>query len=152
MKKGNLLIHCMFIMIAFMVLVFAIIIYIQEQELLAEKSTDAQLVYWQDMSDCNNQTTLRDTVSCEIDNIRPYYIYRLNDDRNYLTDTVLLTFGGDCLDWTRYYEKSFKQKKLLTERIYIDINESTNHVFLMVSNNQGYCIVDQRDYMCFMYG
>ena len=100
-------------------------------------------------SDCNN-LTLEDSVSCVVDSIN--HIYRVNDDDNILSDKELFELGGDCLDWTRFYERVFNELGFNTTNKLISVDDSVNHIFAVITDSTGYCTIDIYSYTCVTYG
>lgn len=52
-------------------------------------------------------------------------------------------FGGDCLDYSRYYEHLAKENNVTGKMIYMDI-----HVFYLIYDDTGYCVLDQDEVVC----
>jgi len=85
---------------------------------------------------------IQTTANCFVNNIKPYFKYHIQSDVM-RTDYEILTNGGDCFDYTNLYkmwanELGFKYRTVLTE-----IDKNTNHIFIILYNEDGYCKLDQ---------
>jgi len=94
---------------------------------------------------------LFNTTYCLQDYVDGIYIYNITPDNETQTLGSLKARGGDCLDWTRFYERQFNNFGFNTQRIQTSINKTTGHVFLVVEDTNGYCLVDQLEAECFIY-
>lgn len=54
--------------------------------------------------------------------------------------------GGDCFDYTRYYENLSLSKNITGSRVPVG-----NHIFYAIFDNTGYCVLDQKLYKCVFY-
>lgn len=103
--------------------------------------------------DCSNKT-LSKTAECLSDFVIKNYKYVITDDEFELTTPQLLEKGGDCKDWTDFYERNFNKNGFYeTERVVMRIRELKNgwegHVFLVVSDESGYCTLDMTNVNCY---
>ncbi len=72
----------------------------------------------------------------------------------------LKRLGGDCSDYTFFYEKQINFSGFNSTRVKVFSKERemenetywAMHVFLIASDSTGYCKLDQRDIDCFTYG
>jgi len=67
---------------------------------------------------------------------------------------------GNCLEYTIYYEKIFKNLRIKTTRIILHVDEITlddgtillnGHSFLIVYDETGWCSLDQKKINCVKY-
>lgn len=99
------------------------------------------------MYKCQN-LSMEDTSSCLVNQITPYYIYNRTDDRISLSFNELMVRGGDCKDWSELYERLGKKLGFNSKVVIIGVNDSSMHEIAIISNDDGYCILDQRDKYC----
>jgi hypothetical protein len=85
---------------------------------------------------------LQDTSYCLQERLRPYFNYILMGDNNRTVQEILLE-GGDCYDYTRVYEQWAKELNITSQRIQYIIDSENGHIFLMIHDKTGYCILDQ---------
>jgi hypothetical protein len=91
---------------------------------------------------CSN-LNLSASAVCLQERLQPYYNYiSTKDDPNRSIDSILKS-GGDCYDYTRVYEQWAKELNISSQRIQYIIDSETGHIFLMIHDNTGYCILDQ---------
>jgi hypothetical protein len=109
--------------------------------------------------DCSNKT-LQETVRCLYKIVDKIFVYNVTDDDLDLSFEELKTRGGDCRDWTNFYEENlhlygFNQTK--QTRIFVNEENRDNetigvyHVFLTAYDSTGYCHLDMTDVFCFTY-
>lgn len=99
--------------------------------------------------DCKG--SLKQVSNCLVNNVEPYYKYLLVKDGRRLDFEKMLREGSDCEYWAKYYKQElskhgFKSKLVET----IPINRK-NHVFLVVSDEEMYCLLDQRIVECWRF-
>ena len=104
---------------------------------------------------CNN-LSFQDTAICLNDFARHNFYYNVTDDDWDLTIQDMIERGGDCRDWTNFYEEymtyyGFDNSQIV--RIFVEREGAISyyHVFLIVSHSSGYCHMDIRDLECFQY-
>ena len=78
------------------------------------------------------------------------YIYRETPDSLEMTKEDLLQYGGDCKDWTEYYE-TLVPEGINTTKLLINTADSY-HMILAIANDDGYCIIDGKFFRCFVFG
>lgn len=105
--------------------------------------------------DCGN-LSFQDTAICLNDFARENFHYNVTDDDLDLTIQDMIERGGDCRDWTNFYEKymayyGFDNSQRV--KIFVDREgvSSYYHVFLIVSHSSGYCHMDIQDLQCYQY-
>lgn len=103
------------------------------------------------VTSCGN-LTLKDTAYCLVEITKPIYKYNITDDDTQLTFEALKKGGGDCKDWTEYYLEIAKKLGFYTYAVRIDMNETNDHIFAVISNDEGYCTIDALNYNCVNYG
>lgn len=105
--------------------------------------------------DCDNRS-FEDTAICLNDFGRKNFHYNITDDEIDLTVQDMMERGGDCRDWTSFYETymdyyGFDNSQRV--RMFVEKEGITSyyHVFLIVSHSSGYCHMDIRDLQCYRY-
>jgi len=92
--------------------------------------------------------------------VRQFFKYNLTDDSISLNEYELKTRGGDCKDYTDFYEKEFLKYGYETQRIRFNvrktiveegviIDEGLDHVLLLAKDGGKYCIMDLNQFHCF---
>lgn len=98
--------------------------------------------------ECAN-LSLMETANCLNENIKSIYKYNLTDDSIDLTLDQLKQRGGDCNDWTKLYKEYANDLGFYTTTPLIKIKKGFAHTFLIMSNKEGYCILDQKMIKCY---
>jgi hypothetical protein len=97
------------------------------------------------------------TAICLNEFARENFFYNMTDDSKDLTIKDMMVTGGDCKDYTDFYEKYMKYYGFGdTERFTIFVSRedgvSYYHVFLIANGkNEGYCHMDIEDIDCYEY-
>jgi hypothetical protein len=104
---------------------------------------------------CEN-LSFQKTAICLNDFVRDIFIYNITDDDIDLSLEELKMRGGDCRDWTNFYEQymnyyGYNQTQIV--RVFVGEEEDYYfyHVFLIASHSSGYCHMDMKDLECFQY-
>ena len=105
--------------------------------------------------ECGNMSFLNTSV-CLNRFVNQIFIYNVTDDNISLTLDDLKKRGGDCKDWTDFYERylnlygysNIQRVNLFVERA---DGISNGHVFLVAGDKTGYCTLDMENITCFTY-
>ena len=92
--------------------------------------------------------SLNDTAFCLRDKLKTWYNYNESNVYKELTEDELKSQGGVCWHYARWYEEQAKNLGFYTKEVSIDVNESLAHVFTVISDDEGYCVVDQTKATC----
>ena len=92
--------------------------------------------------------TLKQTAHCMVTITKPIYKYNITPDSWDLTFKELKSRGGDCKDWTEYYISIADTLGFYADLVKIDVNKTAAHDLTVISNEEGYCIIDQLYYIC----
>jgi len=100
--------------------------------------------------------SFQDTAICLNDFVREIFIYNITEDDVVLSLDDLKLRGGDCKDWTTFYESYMQYYGYdQTQRVKIFVEDegdySIYHVFLITSHSSGYCHMDMTDLQCYQY-
>jgi hypothetical protein len=96
---------------------------------------------------CQN-LSLKKTVNCVVDYVSGFYKYNLTDDSVNLSFEQLRNRGGDCKDWSEFYVKEFIDYGFKAEMIIFNVDSKTNHAYVNVHDESGYCVVGALNYDC----
>lgn len=106
------------------------------------------------LPDCSG-LDLQETAICLNDFVHTIFIYNITDDDLELTLMDLETRGGDCKDWTDFYQREMRKYGYEADRvrIFVDSDDEAEyyHVFLIARNHEGYCLMDMTVLDCFKY-
>lgn len=97
--------------------------------------------------DCNN-ASLSTTSECLKTELKTFYKYNFTNVGKIMSFEELKEKGGVCSHYADWYAEQANQKGFFTKEITIDVNESASHVFTVISNSEGYCILDQLNTDC----
>ena len=100
---------------------------------------------------CANKEGLKDNMECFTSEIKNFFIYNKTDDNIELNFTQLIERGGDCRNWAQFYKSLSIAKGYNVDLIRLKINSTNSHIFAVASNEEGYCIADQKSLFCFIY-
>lgn len=121
--------------------------------------TDNKITHTDGGPECSN-LSFQETAICLNDYVREIFIYNLTDDSIDLTLDDLKRRGGDCRDWTNFYEQnmhSYGYNNTQVVKMLIDKEEREGktvriyHVFLVATHSSGYCNMDMRDLECYQF-
>jgi len=80
--------------------------------------------------------------------VNKIYKYNITEDNIDLGFQELKSRGGDCLDWAKFYKQEFTTRGYNSQIVKIQINETTNHAFVIANDEMKYCLLDQRLIIC----
>lgn len=98
------------------------------------------------IQDCAN-LSLKETSYCLRDNIETFYSYNITDDSLNLSFNQIKTRGGDCKDWAELYNRLADELNFSTTKPHVITGDSA-HTFSIISDEGGYCVVDQLGVSC----
>lgn len=104
------------------------------------------------ISECSERYRIDMMVKCMHEDIENIYTYKVRNDSEKISISTLYQEGGDCGNWADFWVNIGKEFGYDTKKIRIGVNESVNHVFTVISGEEGYCWIDQTNYDCFIYG
>jgi len=102
---------------------------------------------YEDTSGCND-LDLVDTAYCLRNYVSEFYIYNKTQDLIKLDLEQLKKRGGDCKNWADYYEDQASALGFSIERPVVITGEDKTHTFTIISDETGYCILDQMSVSC----
>ena len=89
---------------------------------------------------------LTESVFCVRDNIEIFYVYIKTLDKYYDLETIKEK-GGNCYSYSMLSDKIFRELGFNSKTIHIE-NGEIDHRITIVSNKEGYCIVDLLNIVC----
>lgn len=101
--------------------------------------------------DCVN-LTMRKTAYCLNNYIKEIFKYEETPDSKTLTLEELKESGGDCLNWAELYVGYIEDLGFESKMPIIKTRNRTAHTFAVISDETGYCILDQTSVKCFSLG
>jgi len=104
---------------------------------------------------CEN-LSFQKTAICLNEFARDNFFYNVTDDALTLTIQDMMARGGDCRDWTNFYERYMNHygfNETQRVRIFVEKKEdiSSYHVYLVAGHLSGYCNMDLQDLECYQY-
>ena len=100
-----------------------------------------QTLYEINEKGCNN-LSLEQTAYCMVNEIKPYFSYMETNDSIKLTFEELKELGGDCRDWSLLFNEQTPED-YYGEYVAIQTEKRIGHAFYILSNEEGYCLLDQ---------
>jgi len=80
--------------------------------------------------------------------VQSFYKYNISHIFDKLSIDQLKEDGGVCWHYADYYVEKAKEQGVYAQRITIPTNDTFNHAFAVISNNNGYCLLDQVNIEC----
>jgi len=103
--------------------------------------------YGDSPEECVN-LSLKATSYCLKNYVGEIYKYNVTQDIKKLTLEELKENGGDCKNWAELYYDYGKELGFYVRRPLIDIDKRSAHTFTVISDETGYCILDQLSIKC----
>ena len=107
------------------------------------------------IAECNkniSNSRIDNNLGCILSHVEKFYFYQRRADDENITFNKLMQEGGDCGNWARFWEYIGKENNYEINPIRVTVNESVSHRFSVISNKQGYCLIDQITMECTIYG
>ena len=92
--------------------------------------------------------SLEDTASCLKNEMQGFYKYNLSNVGKTMNFSTLEREGGVCSHYSDWYAEHIDKKKFYVTQPIIEIDKMTSHKFTIMSNAEGYCILDQMNVIC----
>lgn len=135
------------ILFSFIILCLMVIIFNQGKENPVEIKEE---INYKDLS-CENMSLI-DTAFCLNTYVKKIFIYNVTNDSIHISLEELQERGGDCMDWTRFYNESMNSYGFNNSQIVrMHVKKGEDHVFLMVNDKIGYCNMDMKDVRCYKF-
>jgi len=85
---------------------------------------------------------LLETANCLQTELKEFYIYNMSNLREKYDVEKLKAGGGVCWHFAQWYSDRAKETGYYSKEVTVDIGDIV-HVFTVISNEEGYCIMDQ---------
>lgn len=96
---------------------------------------------------CEN-LSLSKTVNCLVRNVRPFYKYNRTEGNVPFSLEEIKEHGGDCWDYSYLYSEAAKELGFGYRYLKYPMNEKESHIFLIIYDEGGYCLIDQLKSVC----
>ena len=94
-------------------------------------------------SNCSN-LSLEETANCLRNDFASWYKYNISNLEKSYDEEVLKREGGVCWQAAKWYLIKSKGLDFYSDTIIISFNETSAHEFAIISNDEGYCLLDQK--------
>jgi len=94
---------------------------------------------------------LERTSKCLNDFVRGFFYYTPTEDSEKPTLEELIKNGGDCKDYAEFYTSAGKELGFNSKYVHFKYTEGYHHAFAVLSDETGYCILDQNRIQCFEF-
>lgn len=91
--------------------------------------------------------SLVDSAYCLKSNVKTFYNYSVTNE-SYNDVCTIQKIGGDCYNYAKLYENLGEKLNLNSVSYHIE-NGKTDHRITIISNEEGYCILDLMNVVCF---
>lgn len=112
-----------------------------------EKDIVSPLKYSQE-NNCSEYKDLFVKSECLRQELSSWYKYNLSNKNKDLSLEQLKLEGGVCRHFADWYISQFNNSEFYIKSVSMDTSETTAHKVALVSNEQGYCVLDQREKGC----
>lgn len=103
-------------------------------------------------NDCKN-LSLEDTASCLNEEVLLFFDYNISNKGKKLTLDELKDQGGVCSHYSDYYSSRAREiGGFHVEEKIIPTGSDASHIYTIISNEHGYCDLDQRIIHCVRLG
>ena len=92
------------------------------------------------------------TAECLINLTSSFYKYKDTPDSKKVTIDELMQDGGDCAVWSKFYAESGKLLGYNTKIVTLKMSGNIYHQYAVLSDRTGYCIMDNKLYVCGIVG
>lgn len=99
---------------------------------------------------CNNDSIINYS-KCLRDEVATWYSYNYSNIHHNLTEEQLKEQGGVCWQYADYYSSKAASMGYYTQNVIIRSSNHSRHEFSVISNEEGYCILDQKNKWCFEF-
>jgi hypothetical protein len=91
---------------------------------------------------------LIDTADCLNDEVNKIFKYNISNKGKSLTDTELIEMGGVCHHYAKIYKEEGERLGFKTQYVKFALQGEGGHIFTLLINEEGYCILDQTEKFC----
>lgn len=155
--KNLFVLSFLFLSLGFLICLMALDIwtFVDKKPYLPKQTNYTKPISIEQMSQRCSNMTLENFSECLTKNAGTFYLYNLTDDNINLTFAEIQTRGGDCNDWSKLYSVVINSTSYKSYIALVNVRETnetiTNHVFNIIADEKGYCIIDQLYWDCTQY-
>lgn len=88
------------------------------------------------------------TADCLNNQVKSFFKYNITNINKEMNLSELKELGGVCWHYSQYYYDNINSNKFYKKMISMDIDEKSAHMVTLISDETGYCILDQSNYNC----
>ena len=99
---------------------------------------------------CKN-LNIFNTAVCLRKNVKSFYNYNESNIGKSLTFEELKQQGGVCSHYSLLYYNAGKTLGFYSEEVTISYDEDIGHIFTIISNADGYCLLDEINIQCYKF-
>ena len=99
-----------------------------------------------------NGSRIDKEIECVQTHVKRFFSYQVRDDDEVISFETLMNDGGDCGNWADFWIYVGEGLGYNSESKRIPVDSKTAHRFAVITNHEGYCVADQSNINCFMYG
>jgi hypothetical protein len=109
----------------------------------------------QEIADNCINLSLEKTANCFVSNIKSFYKYKPTHDYLKLSFEEIKEKGGDCYDYSKIYDRLAEKVGFYHNLVDMKIKKYEEediimaHTIAIISNEEGYCIIDGINYTCY---
>ncbi len=103
------------------------------------------------IEECYFENDIQGTLTCVRNRLMIDYKYVITSDIVTLSFDELLETGGDCQNWNDLWGNIGRDYYYDVEDVIVESRNGTFHIFSIISETEGYCLVDQMIVECFLY-
>ena len=92
-----------------------------------------------------------DSAVCLQKNVKSFYKYNMSNTGKDLTFEELKQQGGVCSHYSSLYYNAGEELGVYAEEVIINLDEKNAHIFTIISNTDGYCLLDGVNVQCFKF-
>lgn len=96
---------------------------------------------------CEN-LSLFESTRCLVKNVKPFYKYNHSKGNIPLSLEEIKKRGGDCWDYIHLYSEAAEELGFGYRYLKYPMNEKEMHIFLIIYDEEGYCLVDGISSVC----
>ena len=119
---------------------------------LINNYTKDKYIYIIDKTERNNTkefAELKELAKNITQEMRSFFKFNMSNIDAQYNEEYLKKYGGVCWHYSEYSYKKGIKEGFYSQKIIIDTNETRRHQFTIISNEKGYCVIEQTNYHCF---
>lgn len=155
-KKKNRMLgvaKSLFFIVVGMFLMYAVICILDEfPSLLGNKNhKDIKVNTSENIIDGCVNLNIFNTAVCLRENVRSFYNYNVSNTDKDLTFEELKQQGGVCSHYSSLYYNAGRTLDFYSREVTIYVDDDTGHIFTIISDTDGYCLLDEINIQCYKF-